>query len=283
MFSLIPHFLGKGNHTSGTSGFSGITRIFNGLLSGGPSFITEDVTSALRRYCWRVLLHQRWEGLLTTETRLGNRYRKHRHGYLLGRGVKCLQRILPGATAYINLHYEFEGVRPELDALVQYDSVLIVLEAKGAPLTPPARRGAPDRLERDLRRIVSDAHAQGHRAYRFLREGSGRFRLGDGTAMQVDLGSFEEVFVVSLHLEPLGHLTALSHAVEAMGLPTDGPEQSWMVSLYDLMVLSDVLDIPSMFPHYVKRRLRVGRQGFIDAHDELDFFCYYLQEGPFFR
>ncbi len=32
MFSLITDFLGKGNHTSATSGVSGITRIFNGLL-----------------------------------------------------------------------------------------------------------------------------------------------------------------------------------------------------------------------------------------------------------
>ena len=45
IFSLIPHFLGKGNHTSGTSGFSGITRIFNGLLSTleGPVFVDPNV------------------------------------------------------------------------------------------------------------------------------------------------------------------------------------------------------------------------------------------------
>ena len=223
------------------------------------------------------------EGLLTTsKTRLAERYRKHRHGLLLRTAVKRLLRVLPGATGDMNLHYQFEGELPELDALIQYDSVLLLLEAKGAPLTPPARRGAPDRLMRDLQKVVADAHKQGHRALRFLREGSGRFVKKDGTSIEVDLRSFEEVFVVSLHLEPIGYLTALSHAVDVLGLTTQGDEQSWMVSLYDLMILTDIIDIPSMLPHYIKRRLRVAKQGFVDAHDELDLFCYFLQEGLFF-
>ena len=223
------------------------------------------------------------EGLLTTSRpRLAERYRKHRHDLLLQTAVERLLRILPGATSDMKLHYQFEGEQPELDALIQYDSVLLLLEAKGAPLTPPARRGAPDRLKRDLRRVVADAHKQGHRAFRFLSEGSGRFAKEDGTSLEVDLRNFEEVFVVSLHLEPIGHLTALSHAVDVLGLTTQEDEQSWMVSLYDLMVLADIIDIPSMLPHYIKRRLRVAKQGFVNAHDELDLFCYYLQDGLFF-
>ena len=55
-----------------------------------------------------------------------------------------------------------------------------------------------------------------------------------------------------------------------------------MVGLYDLMILADIIEIPSMLPHYIKRRLRVAKQGFVNAHDELDIFCYYLQEGLFF-
>ncbi|MDE0553490.1 MAG: hypothetical protein OXI24_04695, partial [Candidatus Poribacteria bacterium] len=223
------------------------------------------------------------EGLLTTSRpRLAERYRKHRHDLLLQTAVEHLLRILPRATSDMKLHYQFEGEQPELDALIQYDSVLLLLEAKGAPLTPPARRGAPDRLKRDLRRVVADAHKQGHRAFRFLSEGSGRFAKEDGTSLEVDLRNFEEVFVVSLHLEPIGHLTALSHAVDVLGLTTQEDEQSWMVSLYDLMVLADIIDIPSMLPHYIKRRLRVAKQGFVNAHDELDLFCYYLQDGLFF-
>lgn len=223
------------------------------------------------------------EGLLTTsKPRLAERYRKHRHDLLLQTAVERLLRILPGATGDMNLYYQFEGERPELDALIQYDSVLLLLEAKGAPLTPPARRGAPDRLMRDLQKVVADAHKQGHRALRFLREDSGRFVKKDGTPIEIDLRSFEEVFVVSLHLEPIGYLTALSHAVDVLGLTTKGNEQSWMVSLYDLMILADIIDIPSMLPHYIKRRLRVAKQGFVDAHDELDLFCYFLQEGLFF-
>ena len=38
-----------------------------------------------------------------------------------------------------------------------------------------------------------------------------------------------------------------------------------------------------MFPHYLKRRLRISRQRLIRAPEELDFFCYYLSDGLFFE
>jgi hypothetical protein len=44
-------------------------------------------------------------------------------------------------------------------------------------------------------------------------------------------------------------------------------------------VIADVIDLPSMFPHYVMRRLHIARQGILEAHDELDIFGYYLKEG----
>jgi len=48
------------------------------------------------------------------------------------------------------------------------------------------------------------------------------------------------------------------------------------------MVICDCIEIPAMFPHYVKRRIRVSEQGFLSAHDELDIFGYYLLEGLYF-
>jgi hypothetical protein len=45
------------------------------------------------------------------------------------------------------------------------------------------------------------------------------------------------------------------------------------------MVITDVVDLPPMFPHYVKRRVHTAHLGLLEAIDELDIFSYYLAEG----
>ena len=219
---------------------------------------------------------------LTSEPRLKDRYARRRHDFLLSKGIDCLQKLLPEASVHTNLFYDFEGERCELDALIRYDTILILLEAKGAPLSPAAKRGAPITLKRNLRGIITHAFRQGFRAHSFVQEGLGKFEKEDGSVLELSPNDFHEIFTVSLHLEQIGHLTSLVSSVEVLDLPVESPEQFWMVSLYDLMVMSDILDIPSMFPHYLKRRLRISRQRLLEAPEELDYFCYYLETGLYF-
>ena len=178
------------------------------------------------------------QSVVTSERRLKDRYVKHRHDFLLRKGIECLQKILPGASVDTNLYYDSEGERCELDALIRYDTILILLEGKGAPLSPAAKRGAPISLKGDLRKIITRAFRQGFRAHSFLQKGGEEFERRDGSALEVSLGDFREVFTISLHLEQIGHLTSLDSSVEVLDLPIDSPEQFWMVSLYDLMTFS---------------------------------------------
>jgi len=43
--------------------------------------------------------------------------------------------------------------------------------------------------------------------------------------------------------------------------------------------MADIIDLPPVFPHYVKRRVHTAHLGLLEAHDELDIFSYYLAEG----
>ncbi|HEX3035074.1 MAG TPA: hypothetical protein VHT73_08065 [Thermodesulfobacteriota bacterium] len=43
--------------------------------------------------------------------------------------------------------------------------------------------------------------------------------------------------------------------------------------------MADCIDYSPMFPHYLKRRIRVAKQELLTAYDELDLFGYYLKEG----
>jgi hypothetical protein len=74
----------------------------------------------------------------------------------------------------------------------------------------------------------------------------------------------------------VGVLTARLHADAEFFQPG---EYSWLIGLYDLMVIADILDLPGGFPHYAKQRVETAHLGLLEAADELDIFGYYLVEG----
>jgi hypothetical protein len=220
------------------------------------------------------------------EGREWNRYEQHRHDYLVGKSVALLSQAMPEARFDHHLYYYPDPARPEvraeLDAVGVYDSVLFLAEAKGADLTNPAKRGAPDRLKRDLQEIVGASHAQAVRASEYIaRVETARFFRGNGDlAYEIRRADITETFLISVSLAPLGHISAMLHATDDDDLPLFREGQySWIVSIYDLMVIADVVDLPPVLTHYLRRRVRAARQGKLGAADELDVFGYYLKEG----
>lgn len=219
--------------------------------------------------------------------RVWERYHGHRHDYVLARSVQALKTAMPACQAEMHLDYELtsgsaHGVC-ELDALVKYDSAAFLLEVKGAPLSWPSRRGAPQRFARDMKRLLGQTHVQAIRAREYVEQTVEPIFLSrrNRRAVVLDKKGVTDIFAISVTLEPIGHLSALVKAEEELGI-SDRAGQSWMVSLYDLLVITDLLDIPATFTHYLKRRLRISKQAFLEAHDELDFFGYYLKRGLYF-
>lgn len=210
------------------------------------------------------------------------RYQKHRHDYVLTFSIELLIRIMPTAEVATNLLYNPEGdssCEAELDAIAIYDSIVFLIEVKGADVTNPARRGAPDRLRRDLEEVIAKSHSQALRAKAYILSNANvSFRRQAGGGNFIIPEGIRNVVMISVSLATLGHLTAFLHADSEIGFFRDG-EYSWVVSIYDLIVLADIIDLPSMFPHYVMRRVYTAHQGFLEAHDELDIFGYYLKEG----
>lgn len=210
------------------------------------------------------------------------RYQKQRHDYVLSRTVEILQKLMPGAVIGTNLLYFSNGDnsrQAEIDAIAVYDGIAFLVEVKGADITAPARRGAPDRLRRDLEEVIAKSHAQALRAKDCIVDGQETvFRKCDCGSDFVLPPEIRDIIMISVSLATIGHLTALLHADSDIGFFKNG-EYSWVVSIYDLIVIGDMIELPPMFTHYVKRRVYTAHKGFLEAHDELDLFGYYLKEG----
>jgi len=85
-------------------------------------------------------------------------------------------------------------------------------------------------------------------------------------------------YLLSISLDNLDIITANIQNI------TDQSTSQTVVtmSLYDLSIVTDILNDPSELFLYLDRRQKVIRQGNINAHDEIDLFSTFLSQGLLF-
>lgn len=116
--------------------------------------------------------------------------------------VTYLTELLEGSSGYTNLFYdEFE-----LDGLLLFERMALVVEGKASPLSAQAQRGDLTRLARDISRSVEDAWRQGARARDYLLSGQDAVFHDDRgrETLRVPAASIDEVVIVNptLHHSP---------------------------------------------------------------------------------
>jgi hypothetical protein len=222
-----------------------------------------------------------------TDERLWERYNRVRSNYLEKKALKYLDQALKHAQVYQNLKYEVEEddqlKQVELDGLVLLDSALFLLEGKAGTVSLPARRGAKERMIKVLGELVEDAYKQALRAKHYIQQtGNPTFYLEDGTVVKIDKDKINRVFLVTVTLDDLSAFTTNLYKLQEIDLFKES-EFPWTVALSDLRVISEIVEFPSQIVHYLERRHRLNELGFAEAHDELDWFGYYLMEGLYFE
>lgn len=218
---------------------------------------------------------------------LWERYNRSRADYVEEKAVQYLAETLRHAEVYRNLTYQVsengETKEVELDGLLMIDSALFLVEAKAGTLSPPARRGAPKRIYREIKELVEDAYLQALRAKRYIEQtDSASFSLADGTVVEVARERFDRIFLVTVTLEPMDAFVTMIYQLQDLGLFSEG-DLPWAVCLTDLRVISEVIEFPSQLIHYLTRRHRLNELGRIETHDELDWLGHYLCEGLYFE
>lgn len=188
------------------------------------------------------------------------------------------------SNVYEGLYYSInEGgvvTRYELDCLVSFGDVILLVEAKAGALAPRARRGDLGRLKGDLNGLIEKAHRQAERALSHLRSTS-RARFTDKRNREVfvaDRARTSRVISVNVTLEDL---TPIAPNVSKFFPPEGGATSvlRWTVSLADLMVIRDIIPSPTAFLHYLHRRDMMRRGPEVRCGDELDLMMLYLQQG----
>lgn len=167
----------------------------------------------------------------------------------------------------------------ENDSLVAIDRILLMCEAKAGRITAPARRGAPDRLSGEIRKLMADPAEQSKRFMRYLSNERRVHRLESKDGLiEIDSRKIDTFVRVNVTFEPIGSLSSRWPELVEAGLIAMDAVQIPTISLGDLEIICRSLRSQAVLIHYLRRREDVERNAVYMA-DELDLIALYLATG----
>ena len=216
-------------------------------------------------------------------------YERYRGRWVEKAALDLLEGALPGAEIYRSFDYfipdptaDVPQMRPadytkrvEADGLILLDDVAFIIEVKAVALTAEARGGVVRRLRGKLRDIITKAVDQATRLRERIIEDR-QLRLGDGR--MIELSGVREIHTIAVGLEDLSGVSTATAILVHSGVLTSG-HIPWTVSLHDLRIICELVDRPSEFLVYMRRRTHPETTLKFLAVDELDLYMHFLYHG----
>jgi hypothetical protein len=226
-----------------------------------------------------------FETYINSVPKLASKYKDKKHDFLLNEGMAMFSELLTSAIIHPkNLYYTLEnGDVCETDGLITYDRTLFIIEAKGHRLSQKSKNGNYERTEKHLKQLIRDSTEQGIRTKKFIEASNiATFRTSNGEITTIDSSDYDEYIIVSLTLEPMGHLTPLVKVGNDLGY-FGNDVFPWIISIYDLIVIRDFISHPILLLHYLKRRKKFLLHESLHIYEETDILAYFLSNGLYFE
>lgn len=190
---------------------------------------------------------------------------------------RLLNVAFPGTQVVPRFKWRDGEKEFETDAMLRFDSHILLVEAKSAKVSWPALRGAPDRLLRDVRELIVAPSEQSGRLAQKLQQEIALRAAGGAPQMDFPL-SLERVSAVirmSVSLQDFATVQSVPSLLAHVGVLNNQYPLAPCISLADLEVLIDLLEEPHVRLHYIRQRASTLLAQHV-VGDELDMLGLYL-------
>ena len=208
---------------------------------------------------------------------------KRRATYLEDEIEKTFLNSFPTARVYKNLEWieTSENISYENDVLVLLDTSAIIIEAKSAKFSEPAKRGAPLRLKDEIKTFLIEPAEQTYRFMQFIfnnRASILNLKNKNSDNIELDLSKISRVIRLCVTLEFVPVISSSKNDLFDAGLIDNKNFIPTTMSLNDLKIIFEILVHPSIIIHYLYRRAEIEENANVDG-DELDLLTFYLETG----
>jgi hypothetical protein len=223
------------------------------------------------------------ETFLTQNTKLKTQYIKKKGKYLEDKVEELFKKSFPKAQILAgSLWSNNEGDKIyENDLIVLIEEFAIVVECKSGTISPPAKRGAPDRLFRTMKELVVEPSEQAIRFQNYLKENPKlhKFKTKSGRENNIDSSKIKYYVPLGITLSNLGSIGCnLKKLISAKIITHKLEELAPSISYTDLEIIFEILSTQAEKIHYLSRRREF--EAHIDFQgDEMDLFGFYLDNG----
>ena len=228
-----------------------------------------------------VLLHTFYYDLIADDEYWKKVGERKYGAWLEQKTAEFMKRVFPHNEVFTNPQYA--NGNELCDVLVLHDRNIFILQCKTKQLRYDSKIGKEAQLIRDdLNKAVKESFTQACRARDYFAQNQpARIKVKRGS-LQVDSKQISDIFLLSVTLGSYPHLTTrLANINRGINLFPDN-QYPWAISLLDLGVITELVEFPSIFIHYAKRRLAVERTKFDIRADEIDLLGFYFSQGLYF-
>ena len=229
-----------------------------------------------------VLLHTFYYDLIADDEYWKKEGERKYGAWLEQKTAEFMKGIFPHGEVFMNPKYPNSN---ELcDVLILHDRNIFILQCKTKRLRYDSKIGKELKLIRDdLDKAVKESFSQAIRARDYFMQNQPAKIIVKNGNLEVDSKQISDIFLLSVTLGSYPHLiTRLANINSALNLFSNN-QYPWAISLFDLGVVTELIDSPAIFLHYARRRLAVERTKFDILADEIDLLGFYFSQGLYFK
>ncbi|MDB5124078.1 MAG: hypothetical protein JWP94_2207 [Mucilaginibacter sp.] len=223
------------------------------------------------------------EGFIARDQQLRDSYLKAKGKYLEDNLEKLFASAFPTGTLLSGSMWRDPISKKdyENDLVLLISDFAIIIEAKSGTITPPARRGATDRLAKTLKELVVDPSEQAIRFQNYLKSNQQlhHFKTKRGVINEIDSSKIKYYVPLGVTLSNLGGIGCNLKKLIGAGLAEHSLEElAPSISVKDLEIIFELLPLEAQKIHYLSRRREF--EAHMEFHgDEMDLFAFYLDNG----
>jgi hypothetical protein len=217
---------------------------------------------------------------------LGNINSYSRDNYNERKARALFEKMLPSVQFFTSLNYRIKDENDvdkltELDILGVSKNAIYIIEVKAGTLHKKHKRGALKGLKDRIEQVIGYGAFQCQRAETHILN-LGIFEYVEGgqrKSIGIDEPAQKKIFKITVTYEAFSSVSTNPKNLVDLGLINAEIGWTWIVSLYDLMAFSELMETEEDFQDYLAFRFSLYEKDGIMFLDEIDVLGYFLNEG----